>query len=52
MVEALEFKLESASIYDIARHAMEEMKLTFSEQSTRYLSKILLYLSKMVLFNT
>lgn len=27
------------------------MKLTFSEQSTKYFNKILLYLSKMVLFS-
>jgi hypothetical protein len=52
IVNALEFKMESPTVYDIARHTMEEMKLVLSEQSTKYLGKILLYLSKMVLFNS
>lgn len=52
MIEILGFKLETPSIYDISRHALKELNPSFSQQSTKYLSKILLYLSKMVLFNS
>lgn len=39
------------SVYDISRHAVEEMRITLSEQSSKYFNKILLYLSKMTLFS-
>jgi hypothetical protein len=51
IVEALEFRLETPTVYDIARHALQEMHLVLSEHSSKYLTKILLYLSKMVLFS-
>lgn len=51
IIEALGFRLETPSIYDIARHALHELHLSLTEHSTKYLAKILLYLSKMTLFN-
>lgn len=52
IIEALGFKLEIPTLYDIARHTLLELHLSLAEQSAKYLAKILLYLSKMVLFNS
>lgn len=38
-------------MYDISRHAVEDMRMALSDQSSKYFSKILLYLSKMTLFS-
>ena len=58
IVNALQFKIEVPSLYDIARHIVgiyffikELIKLHLSAKSQKYFAKILLYLSKMVLFS-
>jgi hypothetical protein len=59
VVEALSFTLENASVYDISRiitrnslNNIEKIKDNFSYKAARYFEKIVLYLSKMVLFNS
>jgi hypothetical protein len=58
MINTLNFKLEVPSVFDIARHVigislfyLEELNFVFIESSKKYFNKIVLYLSKMAVFN-